>query len=170
MHRIILTALLGLLIAQAAQAHLMVAQRGSLNIVDNGAYLVLSLPVSAFHGVDDNGDSQWSEMEIRAHQDEIEAQVRQGVQLIAGGRQLHLDGLLLTRSPHDHSPFAPTSQLVITGRFAPTDKRNELALKIALFGSSADEKLIEVTVTRKPQSQSLRFEPGHAEFLVLPAE
>ena len=31
----------------AAQAHLVVSQRGTLNIVGDGAYMVLSLPVSA---------------------------------------------------------------------------------------------------------------------------
>ena len=34
-------------------AHVMVAQHGTLNVVDNDVFMVLSLPVSAFEGVDD---------------------------------------------------------------------------------------------------------------------
>jgi hypothetical protein len=42
----------------AAYAHLMVAQRGTLNLVDNGAFMVISLPVTALAGTDDDGDSR----------------------------------------------------------------------------------------------------------------
>ena len=34
------------------QAHLMLAQQGTLNIIDSDAFVVVSLPVSAFDGID----------------------------------------------------------------------------------------------------------------------
>ena len=37
-----------------AQAHLMEAQQGTLNIIDDRAFMVLSLPISAFEDIDDN--------------------------------------------------------------------------------------------------------------------
>ena len=56
-----LTGLCLLLCAIApAQAHLMVAQHGTLNLVGDGVYMVLSLPVSAFAGSDDDGDDKLS--------------------------------------------------------------------------------------------------------------
>ena len=39
-----------------AQAHLVAAQKGTLNFAGNAAFLVLSVPVSAMHSVDDDGD------------------------------------------------------------------------------------------------------------------
>jgi hypothetical protein len=53
-----LVGLLGLLALQTAQAHLMVAQRGTLNFVGSGGFVVMALPVDAFTGVDDDGDGQ----------------------------------------------------------------------------------------------------------------
>ena len=46
--------------APQAQAHMMVAQKGTLNFEAGGAYLLVSLPVSAFTGFDDetNGGAQ----------------------------------------------------------------------------------------------------------------
>jgi hypothetical protein len=51
----------------AAHAHLVVSQRGTLNIVGDGAYMVLSLPVSSLSGFDDDHDGLLSVDELRAH-------------------------------------------------------------------------------------------------------
>lgn len=51
--------------APTAQAHVILAQKGTLNIVDGGAFMVLSLPVSAFSGIDDDGDALLSPTELR---------------------------------------------------------------------------------------------------------
>jgi len=60
--------LCGLLLCMApARAHLIAAQKGTLNLVGDAALLVLSVPVSALRGVDDNGDAALSTAEFRAH-------------------------------------------------------------------------------------------------------
>ena len=67
-HKYLLTLLtvlmLTLSLPQAALAHLMVAQHGSLNIVGDGAFMVLSLPASAFEDIDENGDGDISMIEL----------------------------------------------------------------------------------------------------------
>ena len=60
------------LTASLAHAHLVVSQRGTLNIVGDGAYMVLSLPVSALSGIDDDHDGLLSVNELRAHGASIE--------------------------------------------------------------------------------------------------
>ncbi|MFM8518205.1 MAG: hypothetical protein ACKODA_10080 [Nevskiaceae bacterium] len=50
------TIALWLLRAPPLAAHLMEHQHGSLNLVEQRGYLVLSVPVSALSGVDDNRD------------------------------------------------------------------------------------------------------------------
>ena len=78
----LVTLLLLLATLQSAQAHRMPAQRGTLNIVGDGAYMVLFMPpVAGFAGIDDNGDGALSVAEMRAHGAAIEAQIRQGVLL-----------------------------------------------------------------------------------------
>jgi hypothetical protein len=106
----------------AAEAHLMVAQNGTLNFSGGGAYLVLSVPVSAFERVDDDGDGLLSPRELQAHRPRIEQAVLAAVQLRRSGRALELQGLLLNLSPSDHAGGAthdaPARQLVVMGRFA----------------------------------------------------
>jgi hypothetical protein len=52
----LLSLTLNLIMGPVAHAHLMVAQHGTLNIVDDGVFMVLSLPISAFDGIDDDKD------------------------------------------------------------------------------------------------------------------
>jgi len=62
------SAMLLMLVAPlTANAHLMVEQRGTINIVDDGAFVVVSVPVAAFSGVDDDGDGLVSAAELRSH-------------------------------------------------------------------------------------------------------
>lgn len=98
-----LMALACLLNVQAAHAHLMVAQRGTLNIVGTGGYVVMALPVDAFTGVDDDGDGRMLIAEMRAHTRQIEAQVFQGLQLMGDTGPRPLQGLMLNLSPDDNT-------------------------------------------------------------------
>ena len=60
MARPMLVLLLCISTIPVANAHLMVAQQGTLNVVDDGAFVVMSLPISAFSSVDDDGDGKLS--------------------------------------------------------------------------------------------------------------
>lgn len=94
-----------LLVLPAAQAHLMVAQRGTINLVGDGAFMVLLLPVSAFDGVDDDGDGRLSSAEFMAHRVAIARAVQQQVQLLDAQGPRPLEGLMLTP---DAETIAPT--------------------------------------------------------------
>ena len=79
--RLALLCLCGALLSMApAQAHLMAAQKGSLNLVGDAAFLALSVPVSALQGVDDDGDGALSQAELATHADAVRTQVTAGVQ------------------------------------------------------------------------------------------
>lgn len=157
------------LIAGSAQAHLMVAQHGTLNIVGDGAYMVMSLPVSAFSGIDDDGDGRLSLAEGNAHLREVEDQVRSGVQLIGAAGPLPLQGLMVNLSPADNAPGAPVSQIVVVGRFPLGGDRGTLVMKQTLFGKGATEQSQEVTVTRGQQRQLMVLAPGREQRDVLPS-
>ena len=152
-----------------AHAHLMVAQKGTLNFSGDGAYLLLSLPVSALSGVDDDGDGLLSITELRAHAGTIESQVQAGVQLLEGGpagRVLTLQGLLLNLAPPDEAPDAPARQVVVMGRYALTPPTSgapdtPYAFRLRLFGRNAAEQVHDLTITRKPQAQAARFSLAH---------
>jgi len=165
-------AALALAWAAPAQAHLMVAQKGTLNFQGDGAYLLLSLPTAALQGVDDDGDGRLSPTELRAHAARIEQQVQAGVRLHSGGRDLPLQGLMLTLSPDDDAaPAQPASQLVVMGRYAlgaPHAEAPRYTLTYALFGRTDAERQLQLTVTRQREAHIARYTPQastHALFV-----
>lgn len=135
-----------LLYSAPARAHLIAAQKGTLNIVAEAAFLVLSVPVSALQGVDDDGDAALSKAELRAHAESIRAQVLAGVQLLRPEGPLPLQLVMVDialpdansapmlalapeRAPgatsgqtvdklSDAEPDASASHLTVLGRFA----------------------------------------------------
>jgi HupE / UreJ protein len=163
-----LASVTALLCGTSVQAHLMVAQRGTLNIVGDGAYMVMSLPVSAFKGVDDDGDGLLSLAEGNVHIRELEAQVRSGVRLISSQVSLPLEGLMITLSPPDNAPSAPAAHLVVVGRYALGPAADGLSMKLSLFGTSSTEQTQEVTVTRGAEKQRLVLASGREQREILP--
>jgi hypothetical protein len=142
----------------SVQAHLMVAQHGTLNIVDDDAFMVLSLPISAFEGVDDDSDGKVSMVEFNNHRTAIVESVGQNVTLSDKEGNLSLQGIMLSPvMPHD-APGEPVSQLIVMGRFSLAGAAGALRFQNGLFGEQATEQLLKITVTRKSDSQEHVFE------------
>ncbi len=142
-------------------AHLMVAQHGTLNFKNDGAFMVLSLPVSAFEGIDDDGDGKMSSKEFSKHKPAIVIAVKNKVKLSDKEGTRPLQGLLLSPvvahdTPHDASKAA-SEQLIIMGRFALNKSKSEnsegLTFKLGLYGKKTDEKSMTITATRPPNAK-----------------
>lgn len=163
MNRQIATALTAVLVctlmAVPSWAHLMVAQKGTLRFEDERAYLVVSLPVSAFRGLDQDADGGVTEREFDSHRAEVLAQVQRGVLLQSGSSIIALTDVLLSPET-SHSPAAADShsrsdaaesavvdQVTVLGVFPLGASKDELALSIELYGSAADEQAYEMRVS-----------------------
>ena len=163
MFRKILAALLGLLWANSAAAHLMPAQHGTLNMVGSGGFMVLSLPVSALTGVDANNNGSLEASELQAAGDAIEQQVLAGVQLRDEQGLRPLEGLLYSLSPDSDEPGALVHQLVVMGRFALEGAQGPLRFKLQLYGKAGNEQRTELTVTQGKQRSLLLLDAVHDE-------
>ena len=155
--------------ASVAHAHLVVSQRGTLNMVGDGAYMVLSLPVSSLSGFDDNHDGLLSINELRTHGASIESQIKQGVSLDSDQGRSALEGILLNTAPPDSAPSAPSTHLVVLGRFAIPAQATDLNLALRLFGTRTDEQTEQIAVTRGTESQLITLTPEHPQGSVLPS-
>lgn len=171
LRRLAAAALLWLAAASAAQAHLMVAQRGTLNIVGEGAFMVLSLPVSAFSGVDDDGDGKLSAAEFGAHRADIAAVVKRDVKLMDEQGPRPLEGVLLSLAPPENAPAQPATQLVVMGRFALAGANHALRFEAGLFGMAAAEQTFQISVSRasKTQKQLLVLTPQQPARALFPS-
>ena len=164
--------IINLLVCSWASAHLMKAQHGTLNFVDSGVYMVLSLPVTAFDSADQNHDGKLSEEEFNHHRGTMFDAVRQHVTLTQNGERLELQGIMLSPVlPHD-DPKKPASQLTVMGRFALIDMgegdtrdgdsddvpKSDLQFEVGLYGNSPVERSLEITAKRKSENQYHTFE------------
>ena len=150
----VLTALIvSALICGAAQAHLMVAQHGTLNFLDDSAYVVLSLPSSAFIDADDDKDGLLSITEFAEHRLDIIARVSEQVTLGAkSGKKIEkfvLNNIMVSPvTPHD-APKDPANQIIVMGRYALAGNTDELYFHIGIFGESSEFQTLEITASRK---------------------
>jgi hypothetical protein len=141
--------LLSLLSSHALYAHVMVAQHGTLNVIDDGVFMVLSLPVSAFEGVDDDKDGKLSAIEFTTHRPALIKMIHSKVILKDKSGKLPLQGIILAPVTSHHSPKVPSSQLIVMGRFTLVYPNSILKYRVELFGKTTPEALLEITATRK---------------------
>ena len=147
-----------LLTGQTVQAHLMVAQHGTLNITNDGVFMVLSLPISAFDGIDDNKDGAVSMLEFNNHRAAIIESIHANVALSDSEGSLLLAGIMLSPvAPHDAVDEA-LSQLVVMGRYSLNDLASGLRFHVGLYGRSEAERALEITATHKRDSKRSVFE------------
>jgi hypothetical protein len=156
------------LMAPLAQAHLMVAQHGTLNIVDDGAFMVLSLPISAFEGLDDDSDGSISMVEFNNHRSAIVASVRQHITLSDKQGNCLLQGIMLSPvAPHGVTQES-LSQLTVMGRYALNDAASALRFHFGLYGKQAAEQKMKITATRNHDKRKavFRLAPVAADALI----
>ena len=162
---LIFTLLLSMGMVSKSYAHVMVAQHGTLNVVENGVFMVLSIPVTAFEGIDDDNDGMLSMEEFNTHRPRIAKAVIENVVLRDITGKIPLQGMMLSPvtshgtsvMPHI-SPKVPTSQIVVMGRFSLDGTSHNLQYQINLFGKHSTEQLMKMTMTRKGDNQELTFE------------
>ena len=160
-----------MLASSAAHAHLMVAQKGTLNLSGTGGFLLLSVPVSGLRDVDDDADGLLSAAELQHHSASIIAQLKAGVQLLDGDGPRPLEGLMLHLSSRDGHEGQPGDQVIAMGRFALADAAGKtLALRFALWGTTAAERSLTVTITKDLKAaQLLLLTPQHPQARLYPS-
>jgi hydrogenase/urease accessory protein HupE len=136
-------------ISSIAHAHLMPAQRGTLNVLGDAVFAALALPVSAIAGIDDNRDGRLSERELTTHMTTLRATLARRVRFFNGTEVGRLDLVMPMPEPdeRDSSSTAGSTHLVVlmkaTFRAPPTALRFETDV----FGTRASERQFAITAT-----------------------
>jgi hypothetical protein len=153
-------------VPRPSPAHLMVAQQGTINLVGDGAFMVLSVPVSALDDWDDNRDTLLSASELNAHRQAIADQIHRRLQLHDDAGPRPLQGMMMSLSPGDEAPDSPASQLVIMGRFqldSPDRHDRALRLQTDLFGATESERSLGITVSRGRETGLIILTPRQSQ-------
>lgn len=144
------------LTALGAHAHLMPAQKGSLNLTDQGAFLVLSLPISAFDNIDSNADGKVTLQEYKSAQKRISAQAREHIGLSTDRGNYALIGVML--APETGHGSDSVEQINVMGKFSIGNDYRVLVLKNAMYGTAETEKTVTITATRKASNWRRKFD------------
>lgn len=140
--------------AYEAQAHIMVANKGTVSIKEQNVYVAISVPVSTLSGFDDNHDSLIDATELGRHAGNLRTQIDGRLRINADGTK-PIEGLTLLISPltGEDTP-SPIDYLVVMSvqRFEKTPVI--VSVWTDLFGTAKKDQRIALTATRE-QSEEL---------------
>lgn len=155
-----------LLWSNRSYAHLMPMQRGTLNLINNAAFMVLSLPLSAFESLDDNADNTVSMAEFNQHRTDIIAAINANVVMYSDSTKLILQDVIVSPVQSHHGVENELSQVTVMGKFSLLQSYSNLRFENTLYGNSADEQRLSITVTqpndKKQQIQLSKNAPSAA--------
>ncbi|MCO7187429.1 MULTISPECIES: hypothetical protein [unclassified Pseudoalteromonas] len=130
-----------LVTSAAASAHLMVAEQGTLNFDESGAYLVVAIDPSSFPGADTDNDGHLSVHEFKgAHRDIFNA-IQQQVFMTQGETTQKIEGLILSPQTAHHGDQTEVDQIVVMGKFVGVDHKQGLRFHNGFYGKGNDKKL-----------------------------
>lgn len=162
--------------ASTASAHLMVAQRGTLNFTHKGVYMVLSLPASAFTDTDSNSDQQMQQSEFIDHRLSIIETIKNDVLVYSDDSAFAIEGMMLTPVNKEHdadhthdtdtvskapadADVTTIEQIIVMGRFPVTySDKKKLSFGTSLLGQTDEEQLLTVVAKLADKSKSHEFE------------
>ncbi|HVZ42697.1 MAG TPA: HupE/UreJ family protein [Ramlibacter sp.] len=161
MRRLLLACLLACLLAPAAPAwaHLMPAQQGTIHFVGDKAFVLVSLPVSAFGG-DDDGDGLISREELRAHRAAFQQRASDGFRMRDGAAAA--SRLMMQLIADTHSQGEPNaSHLVMMATYQFAGMPSAPRVECDLFGASEDERRLALVALREGESEPVVLTPLH---------
>lgn len=125
-----------------ACAHLMPAQRASVNVVGHSAFIVVSTPASALTGVDTDNDGQLSALEIGRGSPAITAQFQSGFSLMDDGKPGVVIFTWAMAPSQDAGSSAAEPYVVVLQRVDFPAPPTKLAVHSSLFGSGGQLTLL----------------------------
>ena len=142
-------------------AHLLPKQHGTLNFTNDGAYMALSLPLSAFENLDANNDGSISMIEFNMHRSDIIRRVETGITLSVKSDAHILQGIMLSpvqQNEHSSSPDEPLSRIYVLGKFVLDGSSTDLYFRNDLYGIQSSERTFKITATRKSDDKKQVFD------------
>ncbi len=116
----------------------MPAQNATMNIVGNSAFMVVSVPVSALHGIDDGGNQRLSVAGIQRHNADIVSQFNARFHVESQGTP-GTAVLTWVMDPQTDGAQIDMSYVVVMQRLDFAQEPRQPSVTTDLFGSSAGE-------------------------------
>lgn len=136
------------LLPATAVAHLLPPQNATIHAVGDKVYTVVSVPVSALSGVDDDGDGKLSAAELRRHQGDINQEFMQRFQLRSANEAGHPLNSWVLSPQTGGGTLVPMTYVVVLEAIQFSKPVDDLALRTDLFGTGDGEATLAIRATR----------------------
>lgn len=143
-----LLALIVLLTASATAAHLLPKQNATLHLIADKGYLVVSVPVSALSGVDDNRDGMLDSGELGRHSGDIGRQFQARFHVASPDGAAPIELAMIAHPGSDSGLSDPTRYVVVLAGAQFVRPPDSVAVDTDLFGSATDERQITLRARR----------------------
>ncbi|QTL37816.1 hypothetical protein [Pseudoalteromonas viridis] len=130
-----------LVTSTAASAHLMVAEQGTLNFDESGAYLVVAIDPSSFPDADADKNGHLSAEEFKQAQSDLFKHVQAQIYMTQGKTKKQIEGLLLSPQTAHHGDQSEIDQIVVMGKFVGVDHKQGLRFHNGFYGKGNDKQL-----------------------------
>lgn len=159
-------------------AHVLLPQKGYLNLAPDGAYLVISIPISSFTEINHNDASVWSEVDLNKHLNEVQKKLNSCLQFKSSGQVISPNLAMVYMSKVDDANDSSSNQLTAMMKFALTEdpmlsirsSSADFHLSVTCFGQARSEKQFEIFVlTQKELKRTLLLTPENPEAYIFPS-
>lgn len=162
----------------------MPAQQGTLNVLNDSAFVVLMVPVSTFQGVDDNHDTRLSNAEVLTHNTALQAQIRARFRVYTTHTQsssawsIGTQTFVSVRAEHDEQGTAPgqgpdsvgAKHILVLLKAQFEGAPDAIRVETDLFGTAPEERVLTLRTTRNAETAVARLTPEAMsyEFFIRP--
>jgi hypothetical protein len=136
--------------AESARAHLLPAQRGTVNVVGNEVFTAVSIPASALEGADDDRDGHIDAGELERHEEALRAQFDRRLAVFDGDTPAATVRIDLVLSPQHDASGGRADQIVVLEHSKLDAPPRDLRVRCDLFGKGPSERSLTLTATRNP--------------------
>jgi hydrogenase/urease accessory protein HupE len=136
------------LLPRPAAAHLLPPQNATIHAVGDKVYAVVSVPVSALEGVDDDGDGRLSATELRRHQADISRQFIQRFRLRMAKETGQVLNTMVLSPQSDGGAILPMDYVVVLEVVQFSRPVDQLVLNADLFGTGDGDTKLSIRASR----------------------
>ncbi|MBA3879481.1 MAG: hypothetical protein C0500_07185 [Sphingobium sp.] len=158
--RVALLLLAALAWTAAANAHLLPKQNATLHVIGDKGYLVVSVPVGALTGVDDDRDGLLDARELGRHSADIGRQFQARFRVASPDGPAPTELALVAHPGSDTGLSDPTRYVVVLASAQFAKPPASVTIETDLFGSAADERQITLRARRDSAAPADNAEVG----------
>ncbi len=143
----------------------MPAQQGTINVLGNAVFAALSLPVSAFTGIDDNHDGRLSQREQQAHADTLTHQITRRFRFYNGDQPGVVEMVMpmVDADERDSTSVAGGTHVLVLIKSVFSAPPTALRAETDVFGSAANERQLTIKATRGSEAEAAVLTPSRSE-------